>query len=168
MAHIVAQAQAKKSKISRGEMLVAIVFNILFIAFIYYKPHLLGWYSLKNSDLTLVESLLVTARLQDYLPALISLALFQLLIQLIKFFVGKWTILIALINAGYNIALCFVYPRMAVDSSLFNDNFVDLLTEFFHAPETLWSQMTWVIAAFFILGCMIDSFIGFVRCRKTH
>lgn len=161
---------SKRQKISRGETIFPMFFTVFFTALIYYMPQYIGWYTLKDSVLTLKSSLFVLERLQDYLPSIMLLAAVQLTVHIFKFIYMKWNLPIAIANTGYNVGMSILSCVMVADRSLFNPDFK---LQFAHLAsislsniDSIWSRTLWIMAGLIVFGCTIDSIMGFVK-RKN-
>jgi hypothetical protein len=159
---------SNKSRISRVEMVFAIFFTVVFAALIYFKPELIGIYSFKDGHLNLKETLFVLERLSDYMSAIILLALVQFCVLIAKFIKMRWTLTIAFANAGYNIGISILYSLMAVDKSLFNKGFISQIADLANMSisQSEWLRFTGAVAIVFVIGCTIDSIVGFFKSRK--
>jgi hypothetical protein len=156
-----------KGKISRVEMIFAMFFTIFFIGLIYYKPQIIGWYSIENKNINLVETLFVLERLRFYMIGILLLAFVQLGIHILKFIKKKWTLPIAMYNAAYNIGTAVLYSTMALDPTLFNKGFISQFVQLTNTSSAVWSKLTLGVSIAIIAGCIIDSIVGFVKCRKS-
>lgn len=159
---------SQKNRITRGEMMIAMFFTLFFTAIICFKPELIGWYTLKNEDFILVEPVFVTERLNDFLPAIVFLALIQFGIHVYKFIKKRWSFPLATINFAYNTAISVLVTVMVLDKSLINRGFIAQFAELTKTSMSQWSKLTWVVAAVFIFGCTIDSIVGFVKSKKSE
>lgn len=159
---------SNKSRITRVEMVFAIFFSIFFTAVIYFKPELIGSYSFKDGNLNLMEPLFVLDRLHDYIPAIVLLALYQLCVHFSKFIKRRWTMPIAIANAGYNVGISVLFSIMAVDKSLFNKRFISQISDVtdISISYSEWLRFTGVVAIIFVIGCTIDTIVGFFKSRK--
>ncbi len=159
---------SNKSKITRVDMLFAIFFSVFFTALIYFKPELIGSFSFKDGNLTHMEPLFVLDRLHDYIPAIVLLALVQLCVHFSKFIKRRWTMTIAVANAGYNVGISVLFSIMAVDKSLFNKGFISQIADTTDLSISFseWLRFTGVVAIIFVIGCTIDSIVGFFKSRK--
>ena len=161
-----------KGKISRSETIVSFVFTIIFTTLFVFQPQLIGWYKNGENGLTLVSSVFNVVHLQVYIPAIILLAIFQFGITIYKIISMRWTFPLAVVNTLNNLAISVLLYIMLREKSLLNP---DIVTQFAEAIKTTPPQIVmWmgksitVFIAVFIIGCGLDSIMGFVKCNKLN
>ncbi len=162
---------SKKRKISRIETGFSMFCTIFFTALIYFQSQLIGLYIKGDNGLTLVAPLFVNERLQSYIPVILLFAIIQLCIFMWKFISMKWTFPLAIANTFHNIALSvFVYIILS-DNSLFNQELLSKISDFMKTSlaetTTIWLRSSlWVFVTIFIAISLLDSVMGFVKCKK--
>lgn len=161
-----------KGKISRGETIVSFVFTISFTALFIFQPQLIGWYEKGENGLSLVASVFNVARLHAYIPVIILLAILQFGITIYKIISMRWTLPLAVINTINNFSLSVLIYIMLSDKSLINS---ELVLHFANVIKTTqpqiiiwWQRSVSIFIAIFIIGCGLDSIMGFVKSNKLN
>lgn len=162
---------SKKRKISRIETVFSMFCSLFFTTLVYFKSELIGLYTKGNGGIILVAPLFVIERLQFYIPIILVLAITQLSILIWKFISMKWTFPLAITNAVNNFALSVFVCVILSDNSLFNP---ELLSKFADITKTsltenisIWfSRSLWITVVVFIIISIIDSVMGFIKCKK--
>ena len=162
---------SNKGKISRGETIFSMFFTILFTALLYSAPKLIGIYTKVGGELTLVEPLFNSNRLQSYIVLIIIFAIAQLIISIYKFVNRYWNRPLAVANIIYNLASCILVYVIVNDPHLFNQGFISYIA---NVTETSISTMssiwllinTRIFIAVFIVIAIWDSINGFRLSNK--
>lgn len=162
---------SKKRKISRIESVFSIFFTVFFTALVYFQSQLIGIYTKDNNGLILVAQIFVRERLQFYIPIILIFSLIKLCILIWKFISMKWTVPLAIANAIHNIALSVFVFVILSDNSLFNpelfSKFADITKTSIPESSAVWvSSSLWIVLAVFIGISLLDSVIGFIKCKK--
>jgi hypothetical protein len=162
---------SSKAKIPRAETAIAIFFSVLFTSLLYFRPEIFGLYTSSKGSLILDESFFVLEQLQSYMFLIIVLALLQLGILIYKFITKQWTLPLAIANTAYNAAICVLVTIMVADHSLFNLDFFKSLFDLLNISGSQLTSIWWglkVFLVFFIVGCSIDSVMGFIKCKRQN
>ena len=161
---------APKRRISRGETLFSMIFTVIFTAILYFNAPLIGFYSKAEGRIVLAESLFVDERLQFYMPLFLMVALFQFSVYTWKFITRQWNMPLAIANTVCNIAVSILMYVMINDISLFNQGFIQKITDTLGTSAaqiaSVWTGSVRAFVAVFILICLWDSINGFLKCRK--
>lgn len=161
---------SNKNKISRGETLFSIFFTILFTALLCFQPQLISLYVTGDNGRMSVTPLFVIDRLHEYLFIIILMAIFQLGILAMKYFVGKWNMPLAISTTIYNMASCILTIVILSDSTLFNREFFSVISELTKTSiETvfLWiNRGKWAFISMMIIICVADSISAFIKSRR--
>ena len=162
---------SNKRKISRIESVFSIFFTVFFTALVYFQSELIGLYEKSDSGLTISATLFVSERLQSYIPVILILSIITLSISIWKFISMKWTFSLAIANAIHNIALSVFACVILSDNFLFNPELFSRLaditkTSLTKTTSTWLSSSLWISLVVFIAISLLDSVMGFVKCKK--
>lgn len=159
-----------KSKISRGETVVGLVFSIIFAAILIFQPQLFGWYEKGESGMIYVTSLFNIDRLQTYIIAIILLTALQFILSIYKYIVMRWNLPLAIANTLHNIASCILVIFMLRDHSIVNpqiiSRFADVISRSPAEVTTSLNNFLLAMVILFIIFSAIDSIMGFVKSRS--
>jgi hypothetical protein len=161
---------SKKAVISRGEIIVAMFFTILFTALLYLKPQLIAVY-INDPAKTEAIPLFNTDRLHVYIPAVLLLALVQLCVAVWKFVQRRWTVPLAVAETVQGIAGSFLVIVMFNDRQLFNRDFFSKIADMMKMPVSQvihnWFWATMIITVVIFAGITIwHSVSVFNKCKK--
>lgn len=163
---------SSKSKIPPSEAIVSIVFTVIFTVLLIYRPQLIGWYEKGKNGIELIAPVFNTGSLKPYIPAIILLALFQLCLSVYKFISRKWVLPLAIANTLNNLALSILICVLLTDARLLNPEFVLRLGNLFKTSSshimTMLNRGFTIFSVIFILGCALDSVMGFMKCRSLN
>ncbi|MCL6570053.1 MAG: hypothetical protein K6T88_00020 [Bacillus sp. (in: Bacteria)] len=162
---------SSKAKIPRMESAIALFFSVFFTSLLYFRPEIFGLYTASRGSLILEESFFVLEQLQSYMVLIIVLAVVQLGILIYKFITKQWTLPLAIVNTAYNAAICVLVSVMVADHSLFNLAFFTNLFDLLNISGSQLTSIWWglkVFSVFFIIGCSIDSVVGFIKCKRQN
>ncbi len=160
------------SRINRFEVVIALIFNVIFISIFLFRPDLFGWYKPGDSGLQLVVPVFNIVRLQTYIPAIVILAVIQFGMAVYKFIARRWTLPLAVVNTLNNLGVGLLGCLMVNDCSLFNQDLLSHMAGVFNTSagrlETFMGRGLTVFIIVFVILCLIDSINGFVKCRKLR
>ena len=160
---------APESAISRVGIIMAIVFSILFIALIWFRPELISIFVLSDEGITRTPFLELD-RLRLYLPLFMTVTLLEIALLIWQYVSGRWTRPLAMGNAIVNVLVIGTSIFALKDSSLFNPQFVQEMGNVFQqnavqAAVTM-DRIRAGILAFIILLTLWDTFDVFRKSRK--
>lgn len=163
--------QSSKSKIDRTEEVISIIFTVAFVSIIVLKPELFGWWEQTNGALQVIP-VFDLARLDAYLPAMLSLAVIGFGLSIYKIVAGKWTVPLAVANMLFNLAIAFVACLVLTDRNLWNPGFFTRIGEVFEVSAgtmdmILGIAVTVTIAAI-VLMSVLDSAMGFLKSKNVR
>jgi hypothetical protein len=161
---------AAKSKISRGETVVGLVFSIIFAAILIFQPQLFGWYEKGESGIVNVTSFFNIDRLQAYIIAIIVLTALQFILSIYMFIVMRWNLPLAIANTLHNIASCLLVFFMLKDHAIVNPQIISRFADAINRPladvTMSLSNFLSAMVVLFIIFYAIDSIMGFVKSRS--
>jgi hypothetical protein len=161
----------KKTRISRGETITGIIFTVLFAAVFLFSPELWGvWVKSSAADGMTIIPFFNLDVIQGYMPYIIGLFMFGLIIELLKLVSGKWTrqllaadILNSLLQLG---GWLYIFR----DTRIWNIEFYSELQRVFNASDALnnltgyWaSASTTIVFAVIFLIFAIQIMVSAVR-----
>lgn len=161
---------SNRRKISRVETAFGMFFTMLFLIIFYFQPQIIGIYSTGENGLELLAPLIVTERLQFYMPVIIILAFISFIVQVWKFISMKWDIPLAIANTIINLSVCILLFVMIGDESLLNANFIPSIAALakmtLSEVNTMWQVSGRIFVAVFILANIWDSVSGLINSIK--
>lgn len=160
-----------KSRISRSEAVVGMVFTIIFASILIFQPQLFGWYEKGSNGLILNMPLLNVDRLQSYIPVIILLFAAGFILCIYKLIVLRWNLPLAVANTVSNIVGSIFTIVMLSDGSIINKGFINRIAEVVNKPVSdVTKGFNSFLTAFIIIvivSSAIDSVSGFVKSRRT-
>lgn len=161
---------SKRRRISRIETVFSLFCSVFFTALIYWEYQLIGLYVKGSNGLIFVAPLFVSERLQSYIVVILLFTIIQVSILIWKFISMKWNVLLAIANATLNISLSVFVCVMLSDNFLFNKEFLSKIADYTNITHTqilsYWTWNLWIFATVFIFINLLDSIMGFVKCKK--
>lgn len=163
--------QSSKNRIDRAEEIFSIIFTVAFISIIVFKPELFGWWEQTNEGWNVIP-VFDLARLEAYLPAMLSLAVIGFGLSVYKIVAGKWTVPLAVANMLFNLAIAFVACLALTDRSLWNPGLFTRMGEVFEVSAgTMYMipgiAVTVTIAAIVLIS-VLDSAMGFLKSKDVR
>jgi len=161
-----------KSRISRSETVVGMVFTIIFSSILIFQPQLFGWYEKGSSGLIHNIPVFNLDRLHSYIPVIILLFAASFILSVYKLIVMRWKLPLAIVNTINNIAVSIFVLVMLSDRSIIGRGFISRIAEVLKKPAADVSQgfnsLLTVVIIIVIVFSAIDSVSGFVKSRRTH
>jgi hypothetical protein len=160
---------AKKRQIPKAEVFFSMFWTALWATLLFNASDLLGWYEQTGKGLAglkLKAELFNQDVLFSYAPFLILLILIEVGLAIYKFFIGKWTKLLATVNLVYHFFSVGLLCIMLNDSNLFSDAFTAKLFEVFKGDPSGWFVGT--IASIMIIFSIIDIVSGYNKANKIN
>jgi hypothetical protein len=160
---------AKKRQIPKIEVFFSLFWTALWATILFNASDLLGWYEQTGNGLKglkLETQLFNQDELLSYAPFLIFLIIIEIGLAIYKFFIGKWTKVLAIVNMVYHFFSIGLLCIMLTDSKLFNEAFTLKLFEAFKDVPAGWFIGT--IASTMIIFSIIDIVSGFNKAAKTN
>jgi hypothetical protein len=161
-----------ESKISRVEVVVDLILDVIFISIFWFRPELFGWYESGDNGLRLVALVFDIVRLQTYIPAMVILAIIQFGMSVYKFIARRWTLPLAVVNTLGNLGIALLACLMLNDRSLFSQDLLSYIAGVFSTSigrlETYFGRGIPAFLVVFVIICGIDSINGFVKYRKLR
>ncbi len=159
-----------KSRISRAEIVVEMVFTIIFAAILIFQPQLFGWYEKGSSGMMLILPVFNLDRLQSYVAVIILLTAANFILSIYKLIVSRWNLPLAIANTINNIASSIFVFVMFSDRSIINGELISRIAEVINKPVVdVAKESQSFLTAFIIIVIVfsaIDSVSGFVKSRK--
>jgi hypothetical protein len=160
---------AKKRQIPKIEVFFSLFWTALWATILFNASDLLGWYEQTGSGLKgikLEAQLFNQDVLFSYAPFLILLIITEIGLAIYKFFIGKWTKSLAIVNMVYHFFSVGLLCIMLTDSDLFNEGFTLKLFEAFKGVPAGWFIGT--IASTMVIFSIIDIVSGFNKAAKSN
>ncbi|MCM3719292.1 HAAS signaling domain-containing protein [Fictibacillus phosphorivorans] len=160
----------KKRQIPKSEVFFSLFWTALWATILFNASNLIGWYEQTGEGLKglkLEAPLFNQDVLYSYAPFLILLIAIEIGLAIYKFFIGKWTKALAVINMVYHFFSLGLLCVMLTDSTLFNKAFTLKLFEAFKDVPAGW----WIgtIISTMVIFSIIDIISGFNKAAaKTN
>lgn len=163
--------QSSNSRIDRGGEIFGIIATVAFVSIIVLKPELFGWWEQVDGGWNVIP-VFDLARLEAYLPAMLSLAVIGFGLSVYKIVAGRWTMPLAVANMLFNLAIAVVACIALTDRSLWNYGLVTQMAKFFEVSAgtlgpILGALMTAAVVVT-VLMCVIDSALGFFKSKEIR
>jgi len=159
------------SKIGPAEPVVNLIFNVIFVSILIFKPELFGWFHVGAEGTGYFVTVFDLARLGVYIPFMIILAVFQFGMSIYKFIARRWTLPLAVINTIHNLGSALLVCLMFNDMSVFNPEVfarigavLNLTAE---AVAGYWARGMVGFSIFVAVMSGIDSITGFVKASRV-
>ena len=163
--------QSSKSKIDRTEEVIFIIFTVAFVSIIVLKPELFGWWEQTNGGWQVIP-VFDLARLEAYLPAMVSLAVIGFGLSVYKIVAGRWTVPLAVANMLFNLAIAVMAFLVLTDSTLWNSGLFirieDVLGASAGTMDIVPGAVVVMIMVAIVLICVIDSALGFLKSKEVR
>ncbi len=161
-----------KSSIGRAEVVVEMVFTIIFAAILIFQPQLFGWYEKGSSGLIHILPVFNLDRLQSYVAVIILLTVANFILSIYKLIVLRWNLPLAIANTVSNIASCIFVFVMFGDGSIINRELISRIAEVINKPLVDVAKGSHSFLTAFIIIVIIfsaiDSVSGFVKSRRLR
>lgn len=143
----------ERSIISRGETIVSLVFSIVLVVLLYFRPELIGIHVRDGGDAVISYGLLDQGRLAFYLPFIILVTLAELTFLAWSFVTKRWTRNLAILNAIVNLGVIVLVIAMLSDPALINGEFNEVIAAMLDSTVSI--VTVWVDRTKLILGIVI-------------
>ncbi len=159
-----------KNIIKKSEPISAIVFGMIFTAAVCVFPQYAGWYALENK-LWNITPLFDKEVLNSYIPFLIGLIAFGIVVAILKLIHQKWNMRLAVINAIHELGNIVFVILFLGNEKIFSTDFLQVLaknvtTDYDRLLE-IWQWSIRGIIVFCIIAMVISAVKGFVLARRT-
>ncbi|MFD0672769.1 hypothetical protein [Cohnella sp. GCM10027633] len=155
--------------IAKSESIFSIVVGIVFGIAISFYPELLGWYSNVNGDWSVVP-VFNESELRPYVPFLLALTAFSVVLATLKLIQQKWTAHLAWLNLLFNVCNIAFVCAFLLNSAIFSDIFISTFATEVEADldafKNGWETGTYVLAAFTSVAMAWDGIHGLIKARK--
>ena len=164
-------AQSSKSRIDRAGEVVSIILTVAFVSIIVLKPDLFGsWEQMDGA--WQVAPVFDLARLETYLPAMVSLAVIGFGLSVYKIVVGRWTMPLAAANTLFNLAMAVVACLAITDSGLWNSEITLRMEEVLEVTagslDAILGGIAMAAVIVIVIMCVIDSAMGFLKSKDIR
>lgn len=157
--------------IPRSETAFELLFLAIYAGIFLVRPQWLGMYSIFEGDAVQAVPLFNLARLQFYLPILLLLFVFDLILVIWKLIWGRWYQSLAVTNFIFNMATVGFLILLSVDNQLLNADFFVHLSNLFENSTLSISEIQRLsirlTLAIVILYTMIDSALPFFKLHRA-
>ncbi len=156
----------KKKAIPRSEVFFSLIWTAIWATSYFYADHLLGIYKNEGSGLEFVTPALNQDVIISYWPLIVIVIGLEVSFALFKFFKGKWTYKLAVLNTVYEIIATIVVIVIMINPNLFQPEFVSFMADLFSISAEQFTN--WIIGGvifLFVLFGGISIFDGFRKAR---
>lgn len=155
--------------VAKSESIFSIVVGVFFGIAICFYPELLGWYSNNNGDWSIVP-LFNESELRVYVPFLLALTAFSVILAALKLIQQRWTVRLAWLNVLFNICNIAFVCAFLLNPNVFSDAFVATFAMNVDAEldsfERMWEMCMYGIAALSVITLAWDGINGLLKSRK--
>lgn len=161
------QKPEKTTKISRGGVIVSLIFYVLWIGILIMSPNIIAIYETGYG----MTPLFNTDVLQHYLPLILLLSGFGIFVAVVKLIYGRWNGKIAILNLIMNLLNVFTVIILLRNDLLFNPAFIERIQMIFNLQRSTIDLnkniFVWFIIVVSIIGTIADSISGFGKAYKA-
>jgi len=160
----------QSKKISRAGTVASIIGTLLFTSVVYFHPQLIGVFRREDDGVYTIYSLLETDRLQAYLPFILLLALFQMILFVWKYIAQYWNLRMWTFHTIMSILIGILLIVMANDAAIIHDSFFNNIAPLFNVSlssvEKQWDVIVRVFVASVVVITIWDAIDAFIKTRK--
>ncbi|MDF2606156.1 MAG: hypothetical protein K0S34_346 [Bacillales bacterium] len=165
-----------QKQIKRGEAITGIIFSILFLVFIIFANHLVGFYVFKDNKLDLVIPFFNSDVLSKYMPIIYIIIVAGILKEGLKLVIGKWTKKLAIYNLLINVVTLALVTFIFSNDAVWNPNFMRDLAEYskissqhesYQTIKTIWENSRVSVVTIYILILIVDTVSVFFKSFKN-
>ncbi|ANC76494.1 hypothetical protein ABE65_006650 [Fictibacillus phosphorivorans] len=158
-----------KRQIPKAEVFFSLFWTALWAMILFNSSEMIGWYEQTGKGLeglTLKAPLFNEEVLFSYAPFIVLLIFIEVSLAIYKFFIGRWTILLASLNLIYHLISVGLFCFMLTDETLYNKLFVEKLNITVPDIPAFWFIST--IATIIAVCSIIDIISGFNKANKSN
>jgi len=161
------QLPNNSTKIKSGEVILSLVFYVLWIGVLLSSPSVIGIYESGYGMTPLFD----IQTLQKFYPLILTVSGVGILLCIVKLIYGRWNIKIALLNLVMNLFNTFTLLIIIRNESIINPAFVSRFQNIMNLSPSVFDKISAVFIGFIvvaaIIGTVADSIGGFVKAYKT-
>lgn len=158
-----------KRQIPKAEVFFSLFWTAIWSIILFNSSEMIGWYEASGKGLeglTLKAPLFNEEVLFSYAPFIVLLILIEVGLAIYKFFIGRWTYLLASLNVIYHFISVGLLCFMLTDQTLYNQSFTEKLYDTVPDVPAFWFIST--IAAVIAVFSIIDIISGFNKANKSN
>ncbi|MBH0155469.1 hypothetical protein IHV10_03765 [Fictibacillus sp. 5RED26] len=158
-----------KRQIPKAEVFFSLFWTAIWAIILFKSAEMIGWYEQSGKGLeglTLKAPLFNEEVLFTYAPFIVLLILIEVGLAIYKFFIGRWTNLLASLNLIYHFISVGLLCFMLTDETLYNKSFTQKLYDTVPDVPAFWFVST--IAALMVVFSIIDIITGFNKANKSN
>lgn len=154
----------RKREISGKNVFWRLFWTAIWLTLFFYAHQLLGVYE----GTTFITSALNEDVLRSFTALVVGVAAIDVLFTLYKWYVGYWTIKLAVINIVVELIILAAYLFIIVTPNLLNETFIHYVTAKLSLTNDSWDQsFIGVCIAIGILSTLVNIYEGFKKARAT-
>ncbi len=159
-------AKKKGNRISIAETVVEMVFSLIFTTIIIVQPNILMFIRVSSDKISNVP-LFIADNLVKFIPFIIALYLLELALSIVKLVVGRWTNIVAAINAFVKVISNATTVFILVFGNIFNPAIITSLEELIgRSIDIKWGQFSQVVVLIFVIITVVDVISAFAKANK--
>lgn len=162
-----------RSIIKRSEPIVGIIFSVIFIIGFNFADKLFGAYYFENGKLASVVPIFDPEGLKRFLPLITVLFSAAILKEILKLIIGRWTMLLGIINAALNTMSLVACAVIFANPDIWNASFVNEIFAKGMAQEgavesvrNMWRIFTRSFIYIIAFGFIVDSIVSIYKGVK--
>ncbi len=163
-------ATSDKAKISRGETAFELLFLIIIAFVFFFRPEWVGVYLSDGGSSVQSIPLFNANQIQLYLPLIVLMLAFGLIIAIWKLIWGRWHKSLAVTNLIFNLISAAIVIFMSLDTQLLNENFFVKLHQIFGEGDFTAGDMQSVFVRLtlgvILLVTIVDSIPPFFKLNR--
>ncbi|MBN3554822.1 hypothetical protein JYA63_11135 [Fictibacillus nanhaiensis] len=158
-----------KRQIPKAEVFFSLFWTAIWAIILFNSSEMIGWYEQSGKGLeglTLKAPLFNEEVLFSYAPFIVLLILIEVGLAIYKFFIGRWTYLLASLNLIYHFISVGLFCFMLTDETLYNKLFLEKLYITVPNVPAFWFVST--IATIVAVFSIIEIISGFNKANKSN
>jgi hypothetical protein len=165
------------TQIKKSDPIASIIFNILFLVVLISSIDLLAFYLKGDSDGFARVPFLDAEVFHSYLPLIFIMLALVILTDILKLVIGRWTVKLAAVCIGVNVAGFILALIVFNDAAIWNANFMSELSrlielgegdDFLRIVGLIWEANKTIILAVIGLVTLIESILIIVKVNRAR
>lgn len=156
--------------VDKSEPIFSIVLSVIFAIFVCFYPELVGWYQKVDGE-WIITPLFHVEVLRAYVPFLLALSVFSIVIAALKLIQQKWTMRLAWMNVLFNACNIVFICAFFLNGDLFADAFIEKFALVIEVDpdslERIWDKCRYGLAAFITVSMIWEAVSGLSKARKS-
>lgn len=160
---------AHPRSIAKSESIFSIVTSVVFGIAVCFYPEYIAWYSNENGDWSSIP-VFIESELRPYIPFLLALTAFSVVLATLKLIQQKWTVHLAWLNVLFNVCNIAFVCTFFLDPNLVSEAFISTFATNVNSDldsfRNIWEKSAYGLAACISVAMVWDGVNGVIKARK--